>query len=224
MKKIALIPARGGSKGIQRKNIKFFNNKPLIYWTIKTALESNYIDRVIVSTEDEEIADIARSFSAEVPFMRPSSLAEDYSASIDVVLHAIQNISDVSDVLLLQPTSPLRRKYDIDQIFEIRSKFESDSAVSISLSKEHIELYFKLDSGNKLNPLNSHLKLAPRQEYEKYYTLNGALYLSTLESLLGNKSFISPNTIGYVMPPEYSIDIDTKLDWEIAELFMSKLL
>ena len=96
--------------------------------------------------------------------------------------------------MLLQPTSPLRRKYDIDQIFEIRSKFESDSAVSISLSKEHIELYFKLDSGNKLNPLNSHLKLAPRQEYEKYYTLNGALYLSDLESLLGNKSFISPNT------------------------------
>ena len=118
----------------------------------------------------------------------------------------------------------VRGKYDIDQIFEIRSKFESNSAVSISLSKEHIELYFKLDSGNKLNPLNSDLKLAPRQEYAKYYTLNGALYLSTLESLLENKSFISPNTIGYVMPPEYSIDIDTKLDWEIAELLMSKLL
>ena len=224
MERIALIPARGGSKGIPRKNIKLFNNKPLIYWTIKAALESNYLDRVIVSTEDEEIADIARSFSAEVPFMRPASLAEDESQSIDVVLHALQNISNVRDVLLLQPTSPLRRKYDIDQIFEIRSKFESDSAVSISLSKEHIELYFKLDSGNKLYPLNSDLKLAPRQEYEKYYTLNGALYLSDLESLLGNKSFISPNTIGYVMPPEYSIDIDTKLDWEIAEFFMSKLL
>ena len=84
-------------------------------------------------------------------------------------------------------------------------------------------MYFKLDSGNKLNPLNSHLKLAPRQEYEKYYTLNGALYLSNLESLLKKKSFISSSTIGYVMPSEYSIDIDTELDWEIAEFLMSKL-
>mgnify|MGYP001193959531 CR=1 FL=1 len=224
MERIALIPARGGSKGIPRKNIKLFNEKPLIYWTIKTALESNFLDRVIVSTEDEEIADIARSFSAEVPFMRPASLADDKSQSIDVVLHALQNIPNVSDVLLLQPTSPLRRKYDIDQIFEIRSKFKSDSAVSISLSKENIELYFNIDSANKLYPLNSDLKLAPRQEYGKYYTLNGALYLSTLEFLLKNKSFISSNTIGYVMPSEYSIDIDTQLDWEIAETLMTKLL
>ena len=92
MKNIALIPARGGSKGIVRKNIKLFNSKPLIYWTIKTALESKYIDRVIVSTEDDEIADIARSFSAEVPFKRPNELAEDSSRGIDTVLHALNNL------------------------------------------------------------------------------------------------------------------------------------
>ena len=92
MKNIALIPARGGSKGIPRKNIKLFNSRPLIYWSIKSALESNYIDRVIVSTEDEEIADIARSFSAEVPFKRPTELAEDNTKGIETVLHALDNL------------------------------------------------------------------------------------------------------------------------------------
>ena len=109
MKNIALIPARGGSKGIKRKNIKLFNNKPLIYWSIKMALESDYIDRVIVSTEDEEIADIARTFSAEVPFIRPASLAQDHSKGIETVLHALENLSDVANILLMQPTSPLRK-------------------------------------------------------------------------------------------------------------------
>ena len=108
MSNIALIPARGGSKGIYRKNIKIFNSKPLIYWSIKTALESKYIDRVIVSTNDEEIAQISRSFSAEVPFMRSEIFAEDDSPSINTVIHALKNLPYVDNVLLMQPTSPLR--------------------------------------------------------------------------------------------------------------------
>ena len=119
MSTIALIPARGGSKGIPRKNIKLFNSKPLIFWTIKAAIESKFVDRVIVSTDDEEIADISKSFSAEVPFLRPKELAQDHSSGIDPVIHAINNLQDVKDILLLQPTSPLRRTKDIDEILQI---------------------------------------------------------------------------------------------------------
>ena len=137
-----MIPARGGSKGIKRKNIKLFNNKPLIYWTIEIALASDYIDRVIVSTEDEEIADISRSFSAEVPFIRPASLAQDKSNGIETVLHALENLSDVENILLMQPTSPLRKTDHIKEIFRLRSKFNNDSAVSYFSCKKTFRFIF----------------------------------------------------------------------------------
>ena len=224
MKNIALIPARGGSKGILRKNIKLFHSKPLIYWTIISALESNYIDRVIVSTDDQEIADIARSFSAEVPFIRPSELAEDNTKGIETVLHALNNLSNVNNIILLQPTSPLRKTKHIDEIFEIRSKYNSDSAVSVTLARKNIDSYFTLDENKRMTPSSDDLKFLPRQEYAKSYTLNGALYLSTSESILKKKSLISSSTIGYVMPEEYSIDIDNQFDWDLAEYLMSKFL
>ena len=126
MTSVALIPARGGSKGILRKNIKPFHSQPLIYWSIKAALNSKYIDRVVVSTEDKEIAEIARSFSAEIPFIRPKELAMDNTPGIDPVLHALHNLPDVHDLLLLQPTSPLRESRHIDEIFKLRSKFNSE--------------------------------------------------------------------------------------------------
>ena len=126
---VALIPARGGSKGIPKKNIKLFNSKPLIYWSIKVALECKRIDRVIVSTESEEIANIARSLSAEVPFMRPKKYATDDSPGIEPVIHLLKKIPNIDDLLLLQPTSPLRRLKDVEAIFEERLKFKADSAV-----------------------------------------------------------------------------------------------
>lgn len=224
MSSIALIPARGGSKGIPRKNIKLFNSKPLIFWTIKAAIESEFVDRVIVSTDDEEIADISKSFSAEVPFLRPKELAQDDSPGIDLVIHAINNLKDVNDVLLMQPTSPLRRTKDIDEIFKLRAKKSTTSAVSISDSGKHIDLFFKMDSQNKIKPISSKFKSMPRQKYNKLYNVNGALYLSTKDSILQNLSFFTSNTIGYVMPAEYSIDIDTQLDWDLAEFLMQKLL
>lgn len=224
MSSIALIPARGGSKGIPRKNIKLFNSKPLIFWTIKAAIESEFVDRVIVSTDDEEIAHISKSFSAEVPFLRPKELAQDNSPGIDLVIHAINNLKDINDVLLLQPTSPLRRTKDIDEIFKLRAKKSTTSAVSISDSGKHIDLFFRMDSHNKIKPISSKFKSMPRQKYNKLYNVNGALYLSTKDSILQNLSFFTSNTIGYVMPAEYSIDIDTQLDWDLAEFLMQKLL
>lgn len=224
MKNIALIPARGGSKGIKRKNIKLLNKKPLIYWSIKQALESNSIDRVIVSTDDEEIADIARDCSAEVPFIRPSLLAQDDTPGIEPVLHAIENLLNVENILLLQPTSPLRRSFDIDEIFKIRSKYQSDSAVSVTLAKKNIDLFFAIDENKRLNSFSKESQFLPRQKYAKTYLLNGSLYLSSINSILQNNSFISSDTVGYIMPEEFSLDIDTHLDWEIAEFLMSNKL
>ena len=222
MTSIALIPARGGSKGILRKNIKLFHSKPLIYWSIQAALKSNFIDRVIVSTEDEEIAEIAKSLSAEVPFIRPKELSLDDTPGIDPVIHALEQLPNVNDLLLLQPTSPLRRAHHIDEIFKLRSRLKSDSAVSISLSKKHIDLFFNIDKNNYISPYSKDFKALPRQAYHHLFTLNGALYLSTRNSILSEKSIFSSKTAGYVMPERYSIDIDTQLDWDIAEFLMSQ--
>ena len=220
MTTIALIPARGGSKGIPRKNIKLFNSKPLIYWSIKAAFESDFIDRVIVSTEDVEIAEIAKSFSAEVPFLRPKELSKDDSLGIEPVIHALEELPEVKDLILLQPTSPLRESIHIDGIFNLRNKLNSDSAVSISLSKKPI--IYKLNKDLKIQHFSENIAPLPRQKLSNLYNLNGALYLSSKESILQNKSFISNSTIGYIMSEESSIDIDTHLDWEIAEYIMKK--
>ena len=224
MKFVAVIPARGGSKGIHRKNIKLFNSKPLIYWSIQAALNSDFIDRVIVSTEDEEIAEIAKSFSAEVPFLRPKELAKDESPGIDPVIHALEMLPDVEDLILLQPTSPLRQTKHINEIFQFREKFKSDSVVSISLAKKHFDLFFHLNSNHIISPLSNDFKAMPRQKYADLYTINGALYLSSRKSIFLNKSLFSPSTLGYIMPQKYSIDIDTELDWDIAQFLMKKEL
>ena len=224
MVRVALIPARGGSKGIKRKNIKSFLNKPLIYWSIKIALDSNYFDRVIVSTEDQEIANIAKKFSAEVPYLRPQEFAKDESAGIEPVLDILEKIPEITDLLLLQPTSPLRRIEDIEEIFKLREFHDSDSAVSITPSTKPLSLHVELNNKNEIIPLSNNYDIKPRQQYPKNYTFNGSLYLSKKDSIIKHKSLITPKTIGYVMPEKYSIDIDTEFDWEIAEYFMSKIL
>ena len=152
MKSIALIPARGGSKGIHRKNIKLFNSKPLIYWSIQAALNSDYIDRVIVSTEDEEIAEIAESFSAEVPFLRPKELATDKASSFSVLDHAVQWLSKYENwvpdiIVLLQPTTPFRRGYHIDGVIKLLLDTEADAAITVR--KPDYPPYWMLEMDSK---------------------------------------------------------------------------
>ena len=224
MVRVALIPARGGSKGIIRKNIKPFLNKPLIYWSIKIALECEYFDRVIVSTEDPEIADIAKNFSAEVPYLRPVKFSKDETPGIEPVLDILENIPEITDLLLLQPTSPLRRIEDIEKIFKLRKFHDSDSAVSITPAIKPLSLYVTLNNNNEISPLSKNYDIKPRQQYSKNYIFNGSLYLSKKDSIIKNKSLITPKTVGYIMPERYSIDIDTQFDWEIAEYLMSKML
>ena len=125
--------------------------------------------------------------------------------------------------MILQPTSPLRRLKDIEGIFEQRSKFNSDSAVSLTLSKKPCDLFFQIGKNMKILSSRDTLSIKPRQEYQKRFYLNGSLYLSTKESILKNKSLVTIDTIGYIMPEEYSIDIDTPFDWMIAEFLMGNL-
>lgn len=222
MSLLALIPARGGSKGIPRKNIRPFCGKPLLQWTIDAALAAPSVDRVVVTTDDPEIAEIALAGGAEVPFLRPPELASDTAPGIAPVLHVLQQLPDVSDLLLLQPTSPLRRVEDIEAIVALRRQAGNDAIVSVSSSSKHPAWMFSLSKDRVLQPLIDKSDVACRQQLPPAYALNGALYLASRTFLEREKSFFGVQTLGYVMSPEHSVDIDTPLDWQWGEFLMQR--
>lgn len=224
MNLLALIPARGGSKGIPRKNIRSFFGKPLIQWSIEAALRAQCVDTVVVSTDDKEIAQIASATGADVPFMRPPQLATDTATSIDTVLHALDQLPHVTDVVLLQPTSPLRTSFDIDSIVAQRSQAGCESAVSLTVTPKHPAWMYSFGNDQRLTPLLQIDGADCRQQLDPAYVLNGALYLASRDFLLNKRSFITDDTIGYVMPADRSVDIDTPLDWSWAEFQMKNLL
>jgi len=224
---IALIPARGGSKGLPKKNIKVLAGKPLIAWSIGQALACRYIDRVVVSTDSPEIASAARRYRAEVPFMRPKILAADKAKSIDVILHALdfyaakKNIFDI--VVLLQPTSPLRNSGDIAKAIE--AMFTKKAKAIISVCRElHSPLWsVALSADKKLGSfLGKGAEKQNRQSLPVFYRINGAVYVADTDYLKQNKSFLGNSTYAYEMTPERSIDIDSELDFKIAEFLKNK--
>lgn len=223
---LALIPARGGSKGIPHKNIRNFCGKPLLQWAIDAALDSKFVDLVVVSTDDNQIAEIAKAGGAEVPFLRPAELAGDTVPGIAPVIHALEEMPQVSDILLLQPTSPLRSSFDLDAIVELRAQTEKESAVSVTLTNKHPAWMYTLEMEGRMKPLvlNRQDITFCRQQLPEVYVLNGALYLASRDFVLREQSLISDDTIGYVMPPERSVDIDTPLDWQWAEFLMTQML
>ena len=223
MSLLAVIPARGGSKSIPRKNIKTLAGKPLIAWTIETALQTQGIDYVIVSTEDKEIASVAKKFGAQVPFLRPSLLAEDDTPGIAPVLHALEQLPGFDWVLFLQPTSPLRSVDDIEGIIQFCCIQGSPSAVSISEVSKHPFWMYNLDDHKRLQPLTPNRpEILQRQELPSAYVLNGALYLARTDWLREQGRFIGHGTLGYVMPAERSIDLDTPQDWDWAEYVIKR--
>jgi CMP-N,N'-diacetyllegionaminic acid synthase len=223
MKVLGLIPARGGSKGIPRKNLKNLCGKPLIAWTIESALKSARLDNVVVSTDDEEIADIARQYGAEVPFLRPSELAKDSTPGIAPVLHAIEQLPHFDSVLLLQPTSPLRNVGDIDGVVNFAIQENAESVVSVSESPVHP--YWVYKSENKLlKPFFEHEFIACRQDLPQALALNGAFYMAKTTWLFENKSFVGSNTHFFLMPKSRSYDIDENEDWIVVESILSRRL
>ena len=218
MSLLALIPARGGSKEIFRKNIKLLNGKPLIKWTIDTAKKSKSIDRLVVSTDDAEISEIAKKLGAEVPFIRPAEISKDETPGIEPALHAIKNIPNYEWLLLLQPTSPLRNVDDIEGIFKFCKENNSPSAVSVCEVNKHPDhMYFKYDNFHLRPFVKNKLEITRRQEFTPLYVTNGALYLAKIEWLIKTKSFIGQETLGFLMPMDRSIDLDSSYDWNLAE-------
>lgn len=223
MKILALIPARGGSKGIPRKNIKIIAGKPLIVWTIEAALRSPYIHTVIVSTDDEEIAAIARKAGAQVPFMRPAELASDGASGMAPVTHALDMLPGYDAVLLLQPTSPLRSTADIDACIALAAMREAPAVVSVTEPDAHPYWTYRVDDGLHMRPMVDAPAVTRRQDLPLAAALNGALYFATTAWLRDNGSFMGDATLAYIMPRERSVDLDTPFDWKFAELLLKEL-
>ena len=227
MSVIALISARGGSKGIPRKNVLPVAGKPLIAWTIAAALGSRKLSRLLVTTDDAEIAEVARAQGAEVPFLRPAELARDESPVIEAVEHALRWV-ETSDgalpeyVLLLQPTSPLRTTADIDGAIDLAYLRNADAVLSVCEASPHPYLARKIDRDGALGDfIDLPTKPVRRQEYPPAYVLNGAIYVNRVQSLLTSRNFQPPGALAYVMPVERSCDIDTPVDMQIAELLLN---
>ncbi len=218
---LALIPARGGSKGIPRKNIRNLGGKPLIAWTIEEAKKSRYIDRLILSSESKEIIELAKKLGCEVPFTRPAEFAQDDTPGVEPVLHAIGMLPSYDYVVLLQPTSPLRTIEDIDGCIEYCIQNEANVAVTVSEPNKSPYWMYTLDEKQHLIPLikeSSHY--TRRQDIPKVYTTNGAVYVAKTSWLRKKRVFISKETVGYLMPTNRSMDLDTMFDFELLDSFL----
>lgn len=222
MTTVAIIPARAGSKGIPGKNKQMLCGKPLISWTIAAAQAAHSLDHIMVSTDDEEIADIALALGVNVPFLRPPELAQDNTSSIEPVLHALSIVDSFDSAVLLQPTSPLRTATDIDAIIDLAIAKAAKSAVSVCESREPIQWNFTIQLGGSLKPLLAGEMINRRQEAGVTYVLNGALYYFDVRWFLTTKKFIDIETLPYIMPQERSIDIDSDFDWMMAEFLLDR--
>ena len=226
MNVLALITARGGSRSIPKKNIAPLAGKPLIAWTIEAALRSPALSRVIVSTDDTEIAEVAQQWGAEVPFMRPAELARDDSPHIPVVVHAIEWLETHGEmrpeyVLLLQPTSPLRATEDIDNAIRLAFEKDADSVVSVCQAFSHPYLAKRITTDGRLEDFGPRSEgYLARQVLPPAYVVNGAIYLIRRDVLIEKQTFYTERTYAYVMPPERSLDIDSPWDLYLADLIL----
>jgi N-acylneuraminate cytidylyltransferase len=216
---LAVVPARGGSKGIPQKNIRNVAGKPLLAWTLEAAAAASYLDRTIVSSDDQAIIKVARELGADVPFVRPVELARDDTPGVAPVLHALSELSGFDLVVLLQPTSPLRSAADIDTAIERLVESEADSCVSVTEASNHPYWTYRVNDAKRLVPF---IELPPgsatrRQELPRAFSLNGAVYVARVPWLLEHRTFLSAATVACEMPGERSLDIDALPDLAAAE-------
>lgn len=222
---LCVIPARGGSKRLPGKNIMELNGMPMIAYSIEAALGSEFVDRVIVSTDDEEIKEVALRFGAEVPFMRPAELGRDDSTSIDVLLHAVKWLEEKEGytfdlLVLLQATSPLRGFEDVDSCVKMIADSGADNVISVTAS--HTNPYLTmLEIGE--DGFARHFKESDYNgtgSHPSVFEINGAVYVWRKETINRERPFFLDKTMPYVMDAERSIDIDTIMDFKIAEMVL----
>lgn len=224
---LALIPARGGSKGMPGKNLKRLFGKPLISWTIEESKKSRYIDKIVVSTDYEAIANVAIKYGVEVPFKRPRKLAGDDARMMDVVSHCIrffQNAGDNYDIIiLLQPTSPLRSADDIDKAIEFFIEKGAGAVVGVVECEYSPLLANTLPRGLSMNNfLTGNIGNKNRQDLKTYYRINGAVYLADIGFIMDKRNWYGPKTFAYIMERENSVDIDSLFDFTLAEFIMNR--
>lgn len=236
MRILGIIPARGGSKSIPRKNIKDLGGKPLIAWAIEAGKESSVLDRLIVSTDDSEIAAVGREWGVEVPFMRPAELAEDKTPTLPVLQHAVQWLKEQERyypdaVILLQPTAPLRQAQHIREAVELFQSSNADSLVSVVEIPGHFSPYWaevvRDDGWAELflgQPIRT--RITRRQDFpKKTYAHNGAIYIFKTDLLFDveEPSLYGERVKLYPMEEKVSVNIDSPEDWQLAEIAIEKL-
>ena len=214
-KVLALIPARGGSKGLPGKNILPVGGRPLLAWSVDAARAARSVDRVVLSSDDDAIMAAARACGCEVPFVRPAALASDAATTIDVVMHALDALPGYDLIVLLQPTSPLRTAADIDAACERLASSGAPACVSVSLVDQSPYWMYRLGDNQSLVPVvEAPPGVTRRQDLPAVYALNGAVYVADTAWLRQARTFITRATVAHVMPAERSIDIDTIADFE----------
>lgn len=221
---LGLIPARGGSKGVPRKNIRLLAGKPLLNYTAEAALSANRLTRVILSTEDEEIAEIGRACGVEVPFLRPTELAQDTTPTLPVVQHALQFLeaqgSHFDAVCLLQPTNPLRQAADIDGCIELLESSQADTVFTVlAVPAEHNPhwVYFRAADGSLRLSTGEATPIPRRQDLPPAYTREGSVYVARRDVVMIDNSLYGKRVIGFEIECHRSVNIDNLDDWAKAE-------
>ena len=222
---ISIIPARGGSKGLPGKNILPLCGKPMIAYTIEAAKQSKYIDHVIVSTDDQKIAEIALQYGAEVPFLRPDFLASDTAQAVDNYIYTIERLSKewntpIEEFVVLQPTSPLRIAEDIDGAIEMFMEKKADSVISYTPEAHPVRWHKYLDENNAFIDIFD-TTIANRQDLKTSYYPNGAVYVFRF-SMIKERKYYTDKSYGFIMPRVRSVDIDYKEDFDYVEFLMSR--
>jgi CMP-N,N'-diacetyllegionaminic acid synthase len=231
MRVLGLIPARGGSKGVSRKNIRSLCGKPLIQWTAESALAAHRLSRIVLSTDDAEIAEIGRRCGVDVPFMRPPDLAADDTPTLPVAQHAIKTLEQAGDkfdaVCLLQPTSPFRRSVDIDSAIDLLAASYADSVLSVLRVPPEYNphwVYFR-GADNSLRLSTGELApIARRQLLPPAFHRDGSIYVTRRNVIAEQNSLYGMRVLGYEIDRAQSVNIDTPADWDRAELLMHELV
>jgi CMP-N-acetylneuraminic acid synthetase len=219
-KVLAIIPARRGSKGLPRKNTRMLAGKPLLGWTITAAQNSQFIDRLVLSTNDSLAMDYAGSVNCEVPFSRTEELSSDTVAGVDVVIDAVNRCPGFDFVVLLQPTSPLRTTEDIDNALRFSMDNSATSCISIVQCRSNPHWMYYKNSEQQLIHVLASPNITRRQELPLVYEPNGAIYIAEIKYLLEKRSLVTTDTVGYEMPRDRSIDIDNLDDFNAAEIYL----
>jgi CMP-N,N'-diacetyllegionaminic acid synthase len=222
---LGLVPARGGSKGVPRKNIKLLNGKPLLAYTAEAALAAKRLTRVILSTDDPEIADVGLSCCLDVPFMRPTELAQDNTPTLPVVQHAVRWLEEHGEqydaVCLLQPTSPLRSAKDIDACVELLAERQADAVVTmlpVPLEYNPHWVYFQDSTGALQLSTGESTPIPRRQDLPSAYHREGSIYVTRRAVIMEQNSFYGRHLLGYLVDPQHCVNIDDAKDWARAEL------